>query len=174
MRLKKMMVLGLMLSVSACSQRSDVAYCERMGTPPGTPHYASCISHFTSMQNWFNADRMGCSAQADQTYPQSLYDRGSYGIMRGGIGFGHGMWGPAGFGNVGFGGFGGGPFWGSRMVDIAPDPFHNAQVDALRMRIIQPCMEAKGWNSGASWEAGRKDKMTRPNASGDKLPWRKN
>lgn len=162
--------LGVMTAfvLGACNQRSDVAYCERLGTGPGSREYAHCIGYFTRQSAWFNNDLQGCSVQADQTYPQSLYDRGSYGIMRGGLGWG----------NVGFGGIGHGPFYNSRMIDIPPNYHHNAQVDSLRMRIIEPCMQAKGWHSGFSWEAGRKDgkilpaPLTPPSTSGA-LPWLK-
>lgn len=136
--------------LASCGTPADISYCERMGITPNHGEYQNCIAYFNRQQAWFSSDRSVCSAEADRTYPPSLYDRGSYGIMRGG--YGSGFYGP------GYGvGMGHGGFYGSRMVDIPPDYARNAELDNLRMRIIEPCMQAKGWKSGSTWEAGRFD-----------------
>lgn len=155
--MRHLLSVGLMLPLvwlAACSGPADIAYCEKLGVTPNHSEYQNCIGYFNRQQNWFGGDRAFCSAEADKTYPPTLYDRGSYGVMRGGFGSGFG----GGYYGHGYGmGMGHGGFYGSRMVDIQPDYAHNAQVDALRMRIIEPCMQARGWRSGETWEAGRFD-----------------
>lgn len=160
MRFLILMISGLLLA--SCAQHNDIDYCNRMGVGQGTAQFNQCIAYFYDQQALFNKDLAVCSARADQTYPQTLYDRGSYGIVRGGLGYG-------GWGGLGYGGAYGAPFFNNRMVDIPPNHQHNAQVDALRMRIIEPCMREFNWNSGASWEAGRRSHA--PSSSPAGLPW---
>lgn len=162
--------------LSACGSPADIAYCERMGITPSHYEYANCIGYYNRQQAWFSGDHAFCSAEADRTYPPTLYDRGSYGVLRGGYGNGY-------YGR-GYGiGMGHGGYYGSQMVDIPPDYAHNAQVDALRERILSPCMQARGWKSSQSWEAGRFDgkqaapvftpmpPRVTPTPPGQALPW---
>lgn len=131
--------------LSACAAPADVAYCEKMGTPQGHAEHFNCMDYFHKQTAWFNADLSACNNEADMTYPQSLYDYGGRQHARVYGGYGMGGYGP-------HGGFG-----GSRhvYVEMEPDYQKNAQVDALRQRIIQPCMQSRGWNSSYDWEAGR-------------------
>ena len=131
-----LVALGLLL-LSACSTPADVAYCERLGITPNSSEYANCMGYFQRQDAWFQSDYMQCAAQADITYPPTLYDRGRTAVMHGGYSFGR--------------------YYGTEFVDIEPDYAHNAMVDNLRERIILPCMQSKGWRSSASWQGGRFD-----------------
>ena len=55
---------------------------------------------------------------------------------------------------TGWGGHHGG-FYGGQSMRIEPDYRRNNELDRLRMRIIEPCMQARGWVSGSNWQAGR-------------------
>lgn len=132
-------LLGLVTLLAACTP-ADQEYCNGFGVN-GTAEYAKCMSYYHQQEAAFNADRAVCDTQADQTYPRSLYDYGRYQpTFYGGRGFG--AW-PYGYG-------------GMSTMYVEPDYYRNQQVDQLRMRIVQPCMEARGWNSGESWQAGRR------------------
>ena len=137
--------------LSACAVQRDLAYCNKMGTPQGHAEFEKCIAYFHKQENWFSADLAICEEQADITYPRSLYDYGGrrHGRVYGGFGIGGGHRYGGGFGGV-----------GSRhvYVEMEPDYAKNAQVDALRQRIILPCMQQKGWNSARDWELGRNRK----------------
>lgn len=157
--------LAVLLLLSACTP-ADISYCNQFGVA-GTAEFSKCIAYYQQEEAAFGADRAVCSALADETYPQTLYDRG-------------------GFADVGFGGFGGrfhgpGLGYGGGIIAVPPDYYHNAEVDRLRARIITPCMQARGWNSPTSWQAGRsavkptKRKVGKPDfapeAPAEKLPW---
>jgi hypothetical protein len=154
------LIVGLLV-LAACAP-AEQTYCDRYGIAPGHPEYEACLGYYFNQEATFKADRQICEIEADATYPPTLYDRGHWNRVYGGIGYG--PWGYRG------GGFG-------TTVFVEPDFQHNRQVDALRMRIIQPCMEKRGWNSGASWQAGRKAGGFRPSAPkpvpDGKLPWLK-
>lgn len=147
------------LLLAACTP-PEVEYCQALGTSPHD--MTACTQHYFQQEAAFQHDLRFCAAEADVTYPQSLYSEpysyparfyGGYGT---GVGFGMAR-GPAGIG------FGGMPR--TEMVHVGADYQHNARVDALRMNIIQPCMQARGWNSGTTWQAGRVSGPAKP------LPW---
>ncbi|MES2984790.1 MAG: hypothetical protein V4735_06365 [Pseudomonadota bacterium] len=144
-----MAISGLMLVVG-CTP-ADELYCQSFGVG-GTVEYGKCIAYYHQQQDAFRADRAACEDQADMTYPTTLYDNGHYAHVYGGYG----------------GGFG--PYSGSRTIRVEPDYQHNAQVDRLRMRIIEPCMQSRGWNSGRDWQAGRHAVTPAPM---QRLPWQK-
>jgi hypothetical protein len=137
---------------------ADIKYCRDFGVE-GTVEYGKCVDYYQAQTAAFSADRAVCSNEADATYPPSLYDFGHYATSVGGFGA--------------FGSRGG--FYGGPSIRIEPDYRHNAQVDALRMRIIEPCMQAKGWNSGRSWQAGRHAVSAPPRKlhpqTNEVLPW---
>lgn len=126
-----------MLLLANCTP-ADIEYCSQFGVA-GTAEYGKCLSYYHEQEAAFSADYGACAYEADATYPRSLYDTGRFAPVVGG-GYGGRYYG---------GGYGGG------FVTIPPDYYHNAQVDALRARIINPCMDARGWNSPNSWQAGR-------------------
>lgn len=160
--MKKFALLLPLCAVLGCAP-AEQTYCDSMGIAPSHPEYQKCTNYYFQQQSAFQADRDVCEFEADKTYPPTLYDRGGYERVHGGFGYG------------GWGGYGGG--FGSTIY-VEPDYYHNREVDHLRMRIIEPCMQARGWNSGASWQAGRhagkvvKAPVTAPQQNG-KLPWLK-
>ncbi|MFZ4540369.1 MAG: hypothetical protein ACOYNL_00985 [Rickettsiales bacterium] len=143
------------LVITACTP-AEVQYCRSFGVE-GTSEYGKCVEHYNKQSALFGADRDRCELDADLTYPRSLYDFGHFEQVHAVGGYGpHGYYGG-----------------GYRTVRVEPDFRHNAEVDALRMRIIEPCMQAKGWNSGRSWQAGRHavSKVKQRSAPAEKLPW---
>lgn len=152
---RALLALVIALAAASCTP-ADQEYCDKFGVG-GTAEYTKCLSYYQQQQSRFNSDRSVCELEADEIYPSSLYDRGGYTRMHGGFGYGHGHYYP------------------STTVFVEPDRFRNAEVNRLRMRVIEPCMQARGWNSGSTWEAGRHSaKKSRPSASGDAaLPWLK-
>ncbi len=136
--------LALCFLLAACGPPPDEFYCQNAGEKPGTKEYGDCLRYYREQDAIFQNDLAVCSQQADLTYPQTLYDTG--GSRRATVfgGYGHGFDGEYGFGD-------------SRRIwiDEEPDEQHNAQVDALRQRIILPCMNAAGWRGSDSWERGR-------------------
>ena len=144
--------IGL-LGLAACTP-GDVKYCSQFGVE-GTAEYGKCVSYYNEQEAAFRADREVCEFQADATYPPSLYDFGHDEHVVGGYGP-YGRW------------------HSGTMIHMGPDYRHNAQVDALRMRIIGPCMQSKGWNSAKSWQAGRHPVTPLPKKSvpATKLPWK--
>jgi hypothetical protein len=134
-------IILLTLFLTACAP-AERTYCQRMGTPPGHIEYNNCVRYFYEMENWFARDREPCLAKAKETYPDYLYDRGRYGDIDY-------------YGGYGYGSNHGGFPYGGASVRIPPDAWKNSQVDDLRLKIITPCMNAKGWNSGTSWDMGR-------------------
>lgn len=153
---KALAVLILVFAATGCTP-ADQEYCDKFGVG-GTAEYNKCLGYYSQQQARFSADRAVCEGEADETYPRSLYDRGGYTRMHGGFGYGHGHYYP------------------STTVFVEPNYYHNAEVDRLRMRVIEPCMQARGWNSGRTWEAGRHSgkKSPRSNAGGgNALPWLK-
>lgn len=162
--MKKFLPALALVALAACTP-PEREYCDTFGLGTDNPEYQKCISHFFQQEALFRQDRQVCAFEADRTYPPTLYDRGGYSRMRTGFGYGH--WGHG-------GGFG-------HTVYVEPDYYHNREVDHLRMRIIEPCMQAKGWNSGTSWQAGRRTgvvksapKAAAPVVKNDgKLPWLK-
>lgn len=142
------MVLGL----SACTPANE-QYCQSFGVTGA--EMAKCLNYYDQQQAIFDADLSVCSMNADITYPPTLYDYGHTEHIPGGFGYN-------------------GQYYGGTMINIPPDYNHNRQVDALRMRIIGPCMDARGWNSPTSWIPGRHatGKAAKRSSSG-KLPWQK-
>lgn len=147
------------MTLVACSPPVEKQYCDRFGVTPGTAQYQQCVQHFFTQDALFRADKESCDALADETYPRSLYDQGRFEPVFN-----------AGFSN---------PLWGGRMgtgqmVYVDPDYRRNAELDALRMRIVAPCMDAKGWADPLRWQAGKKS-VTRPmgRVHQQYLPWRK-
>lgn len=178
MSLARHFILLSALAVVAACTPADQEYCNARGVQ-GAPEYAVCLDYYHTQERSFRADREQCDLRADETYPRSLYDRGHYqpvfwgggGFARGGFG---GPWGGPGFARGGFGGW--------DQVYISPDMAHNTQVDALRNRIVGPCMSAKGWNSSITWQQGRHRITRKPpitskprgNVRGgttERLPW---
>ncbi len=124
----KILVLGLLASCTP----PEVEYCQRVGAPPGD--MGQCTQHYFQQEAAFSNDRKVCEAEADKTYPPTLYSGWGTALVHRHYGRG---------------------FTSVEQVSVPPDYHKNQQVDALRMRIIEPCMQALGWNSGATWEAGR-------------------
>ena len=133
--LKKWGASGLLLAVLTGCTPGDISYCEGMGITPGHPEYPSCIQYYRQQSALFGGDYSRCSMQADMSYPPTLYDNGKE-IIVGTHVSKHGI-------------------TTTDSIEIPPDAQHNAQIDMLRSRIIQPCMDAQGWNSANSWMAGR-------------------
>lgn len=158
---------SVLLLLAACTP-ADVSYCNKFGVT-GTAEYNKCLNYFHQEAAEFNADHAVCSIEADETYPRTLYDRGGFAHVGIGSGFGGGRYHGGGFG------------YGGGVVSVPPDYHHNAEVDRLRARIMTPCMQARGWNSPNSWQAGRHEvKATKrrsgrisapPIAPAEKLPW---
>lgn len=144
--------------LGGCQAPADVAYCERLGITPNHSEYANCMQYFHRQNNAFQSDYAVCSAEADKTYPQSLYDEGET------------VWSD--------GGYWGDNYVPGELITIEPDAQHNAEVDNLRQRIIRPCMQSRGWKSGTSWEAGRmkplpRSAMPKNSPATKPLPWLK-
>lgn len=154
----KTIAIVLLLVVAGCaSAPTEVDYCRSLGVEQGHPEYANCTAYYFDQDAAFKADRTICSQEADMTYPPTLYSRPmSYPVR---------VFSPYGFSRT-------------EMVHVGADYQQIAQVDALRMRIIGPCMEARGWNSPGSWQAGRHPVNMRPikqpkPALVPPLPWQK-
>jgi hypothetical protein len=142
-------IAALLIAAGCSSPEND--YCARLGTPSGSPEYARCTAYYFQQEEEFRRDRMVCAAEADKVYPQSLYSQGTWVMTR--------DW-----------------FGKPDMVPVQPDWQQNHTLDEMRMtRIIDPCMQAHGWNSGRSWQAGRHSTgRAAASSSGSKpLPWRK-
>ena len=125
---------AIMTLLTACTP-GDVSYCEGMGIAQGNPEYSSCIQYYRQQSALFGGDYSRCSTQADMSYPSSLYDQGHQGYVN--------TFDPVRRAYV------------ATPVQVPPDAQHNAEVNTLRSRIIQPCMDSLGWNSSDSWMAGR-------------------
>lgn len=172
--MRRLMVMGFMgIALAACTP-ADEQYCRSFGVD-GTTEHRKCLDYYHREQAAFDADRRVCDAEADLTYPPSLYDRGHTEHVLGG-GFG------SGFGRHGYGRHGGwgGQYYGAQTVFVGPDLAQNAEVDRLRLRIVEPCMQARGWNSGTSWQAGNQlvtpvkrkaVSLPKPIKSALPLPW---
>lgn len=136
----------LLLLASGCTTPQE-DYCASYGVQEGDAEYGNCMRYYEQQQALFSNDRALCALEADQTYPPSLYSRPmSYPVRI----------------------YGRGGFPHTEMVHVGADYQQIAEVDRLRMTIIEPCMQERGWNSGASWQAGRHAgpaKITLP------LPW---
>lgn len=145
--------LILLLAVAACTKPED-DYCASKGTPPN--QLEQCHAYYFEQDAAFKSDLAVCSAQADQTYPQTLYSGWDTALVRR---------------------YHGGRFPHTEQVTVPPDAARNAQLDALRGRIIEPCMQKRGWNSGRSWQDGRKSakgrKVSQMEPNGGGLPWNK-
>lgn len=161
--MKFLLVPALLLALAGCaSTPSEQEYCRSFGLDQGNPEFAKCIEFYYQQEGQFRADRAVCDAEADRTYPKSLYSRPmSYPVRTfgSGIGFGAGPFGA---------GYGGG-FSRTQFVHVGADYQQIAEVDRLRMTIIQPCMRKMGWESGQTWQAGR---IAATKAAPQKpLPW---
>jgi hypothetical protein len=132
MAMRYALLLSLLLVGSCASPQNE--YCASFGVQEGHPEFGRCLQYYAQQESAFEGDRAVCASQADQTYPPSLYSRPTSYPVR----------------YPGYGGFG-----RTEMVHVGADYRVNAQLDALRMRIIEPCMQSRGWNSGATWQAGR-------------------
>jgi hypothetical protein len=139
--------------LTACTP-ADVNYCRGLGVNEQNSEYPACIQHYHQQEAWFGGDYSSCAMEADATYPPTLYDTWHTGWV-------HSY----------------DPYYGIprlQQVDIPPDVQHNAQIDALRSRIIHPCMNELGWNSPYSWQAGRHapvKKSRRASPPAAPLPW---
>lgn len=154
----KRYALTVMLVLAGCaSTPSEVDYCRSLGVEQGNPEYARCTQYYFEQDAAFRADRTICSQEADLTYPPTLYSRPmSYPVR---------VFSPYGYPRT-------------EMVHVGADYQQIAQVDALRMRIIGPCMQSRGWNSPGSWQAGRHPVNMRPMnqpkpGAVPPLPWQK-
>ncbi len=146
---KLLSIFGLALAVASCTP-PEVDYCRATGASPA--QLDQCTQHYYQEEAAFKSDLRFCSAQADQTYPQSLYSGWGTARVHGGIGLG-GQWRSA------------------QSYTTPPDYQKNDQLDALRSRIIDPCMQDRGWNSGRSWEDGRRVKTSQMQPNGSGMPW---
>lgn len=153
--MKRIFYIAFCMLVASCTSPADIAYCERLGVNPEHPEYTNCLNYYEAQHGAYSGDYAECSIEADKTYPKTLYDRG-HTVYTGGFGFG-------GYGRYNVGGTG----W------IPPDAGHNAHVDALRNRIIEPCMREKGWRDPQNWEAGRGKPAAKKQPSTTPLPWAK-
>jgi hypothetical protein len=159
------MAIGLAM-LSACTP-ADIEYCSKFGVA-GTAEYGKCLDYYQQQQAAFTADYNVCASEADITYPATLYDHGGFAHVGVGTGFG---------GRYHGGGYG----YSGGLISVPPNYQHNAEVDRLRARIITPCMQARGWNSQYSWQAGRSEvkpakrtsgrPIPAPAAPSEKLPW---
>ncbi|MFM9890419.1 MAG: hypothetical protein ACKVOE_07275 [Rickettsiales bacterium] len=140
MKYRALLCLLTLMGLSACTP-ADEQYCQRFGVG-GTSEFGKCLDYFHTQEAAFGADYQQCAFEADYTYPPTLYDNGR---------------------TVHFsGGFYGGRYFGGGTEFIEPDYYHNSQVDALRQRIIEPCMQSLGWNSSITWQAGRHAVTNKP------------
>jgi hypothetical protein len=162
--MKRIMSAAALLLLAGGCTSEEVTYCRSYGVE-GTAEYGKCLDYYAQQEAVFGSDRAACAREADATYPPTLYDYGGY--ARTTIG-------------SGWGGRHHGGFYGGHTIFIDPDYRHNREVDRLRMRIIEPCMQARGWVSGNSWQAGRQKVQShppkrtpgRPQQNGSqKLPW---
>jgi hypothetical protein len=146
------LTLVSLLLVMGCTP-ANVQYCRSFGVE-ATAEYDKCLAYYADQQAAFGASRSACELEADTVYPPTLYDYGGYAHTTFGTGFG-------------------GRYYGGQTIRVEPDFRKNAEVDRLRMRIIEPCMQAKGWNSGSSWQAGRHavTPAKRVQKTSAKLPW---
>ncbi len=131
----RLLVFFSLLLLSACTP-AEQQYCARVGTPLGHPEYNNCVNYYYNMNNWFERDRAPCLAEAKKTYPDFLYDRGGW------VDVGCNGWHRHGGCGIG-------------MTRVYPDGWKNKQIDTLRLTLMDPCMQKKGWNSASSWELGR-------------------
>lgn len=145
-------IAALGLLAAACTP-PEVDYCQAAGAPPSD--MAACTQYYFQQEAAFRSDLAVCSVDADRTYPPSLYSGWGTALV-------HRHYGYGGFSSV-------------EQVSVPPDQYRNAQLDGLRMQIIEPCMQSRGWNSGSTWQAGRHDVRKAPARarSGGSLPWRK-
>lgn len=168
--MKRLLVPFTLLLLAGCASAPDEQdYCRSFGVESGNPEFAKCTQYYFQQEAEFRADRAVCAREADVTYPTSLYSRPTSYPARfyGGSGLG--------FSRGGFGGGAGGIGFGhTEMVHVGADYQQIAEVDRLRMTIIEPCMRKLGWQSGMSWQAGRAvpAKVVRPTAL-KSLPWLK-
>ncbi len=132
--MRRLLYIMLLVGLVAGCTPADIDYCQSVNTPPA--QLAQCTRDYHQQDEAFKADLAVCSAKADETYPPTLYSGWGTALV-------HGM--PYGgrFGNI-------------EEIETPPDAQKNAQLDALRMRIIEPCMQSHGWNSGHSWQDGRR------------------
>lgn len=155
MRFLRTATILIAAALAACTP-ADQEYCSGFGVLPGDREYPPCVTYFHQQQASFGADYNVCALEADRTYPPTLYDTWRTGYV-------HRFDPRYGYAHV-------------DTVDIPPDMAHNAQVDALRGQIIQPCMHQKGWNSAETWQAGRHAvkpmrRVPSPAPTGNALPW---
>jgi hypothetical protein len=146
MRMRYLLGITALIGLASCTP-PELSYCQKMNAPPN--ELDKCTAYYFQQETAFNADLAVCSAEADQTYPPTLYSG----------------WGTA---RV-HGGMYGGRWYSGESISVPPDYQQNAQLDELRLRIIEPCMQKRGWNSGVTWEAGRRTPaLTRKSTP---LPW---
>ena len=161
--MKQLLIPALFILAGCASQPSESDYCRSVGVDPGHPEYANCTAYYFQQEAAFAADRAVCDRQADATYPKTLYSRPtSFPVRSYGPRFGFGA-GPFGYSHGGFA--------HTEMVHVGADYQQIAEVDRLRMSIIQPCMQTRGWQSGATWQAGRI--VSARAVPITPLPWRK-
>jgi hypothetical protein len=131
----KKSLLMLPLLLWACTPGDEV-YCNAQGLAMGPPQYEQCRVFYFRETARYHDDFAQCGLEADNTYPQSLYDNGRWRPAQ--VSYSHNMY-----------------YGGGGSVFVAPDAEHNAELDRLRMRIIGPCMQKKGWKNAADWREGR-------------------
>lgn len=130
----------------------DVAYCKAQGASP--MNLQPCLDYYRQQEQAFTVDLAACAVEADKTYPQSLYADWGTALVRSPSAV------PGGWSST-------------EQVSIPPDTRQHAELDRLRMKIITPCMQARGWNSGVSWQDGRRFETTQMDPNGGGLPWAK-
>ena len=151
--MKPLLYVAVLALLTQCSVPEDIAYCDRLGVDPEHAEYENCLIYFEKQFGIYSRDLSECEIEADKTYPRTLYDNGRP-VYTGGFGWG-------GYGRYQTGGFG----W------VGPDAKHNNHVDALRNRIIEPCMQKKGWKDPHDWEAGRRKGKAPRLKPKTPLPW---
>lgn len=144
-------IVILSLCITSACAAPETLYCDSLGVHQGSAEYPKCTGYYFQQQAEFGNARAACEAEADKTYPPTLYSQGTWAM-------GYDPWGHP------------------EMVPIQPDWQQNHALDEIRMgRIVEPCMQALGWNSGRDWRAGHRavSKAKRPPLlpPAQALPW---
>lgn len=156
-QLKYLSIFCIFPVLSACTP-ADELYCNRL-EQPGSPGWQQCLGYYHAQKAAFQQDYDFCRIEADRVYPPYLYDYGGYARtpIYGGWGWPHHR------------------YYGGATIYVEPDYQRNAELTALRERIIEPCMQSRGWNSGSDWMAGRHAvapaRRARSAPNGERLPW---
>lgn len=137
--MKKLLTFWFLTLLIACSAPRDKAYCDSFRLPAGSGEYAQCMAYYARMDQWFTGDLNTCRTKAELAYPDYMYDHPRFGQMETIDRFGYVR---------------------SSNVMIEPDYARNFSLDNERRSIIVPCMQAAGWKSADTWQAGHATAMS--------------